>query len=658
MAFGRNKKEKKSKKKDKAAGVAQEPELIIGEVQTPKTVGATMLEKGVPTLKDMMAPPSFDRTEFDHLGIGDRVMRSFLLSGFPKHIMVGWADKLYNYDGDLDMTIHINPMDEREAIDELTDKITQYEAQLDVESEKGQTRNMTRLGNQITELVREREKIEQNYISMFQVQMICNLYGKTVDQLDKETQMLDNTLRGKKIKLMPLHLRQDQGYKSGMPFGKTWLPKNFRNFSSEGLTACFPFYNAEISHPSGTLLGVNLQTQTPIYVDFFDRRILENGNTTVLGRAGSGKTFLVSLLTMRSALQSVRTVIIDPEGEYSTITEALGGKVIKIAPGSTTIPNPFDLEDEEVLDEDGQATGQRIVNIKEKVADLLNLIGVMTGELTQEQRSLVSFALASIYEEFGFTEDYTSLYDNDVVMNDRGEFVHHGHKRPMPTFSDFHRKLEEIAQTPGNETLVSVANALRMFKRDGVYGLFDQPTSEDMTNYTDAPVICFDIKQLEENVLRPIGMYNALSWAWEKFAKKNPKLRKRIVCDEAWMLTNPNMPGFQFTAQFLETCSRRSRKRNCCLLVASQNFKEFVSCPQGEAVLSNAVVNIFLKQSSTDLDAVQEKFKLSNGERAYLTSPARGHFLLKMNSEATIGYAFPMDIEKYLIEKRTIAGRK
>ena len=648
---------KKKQAAEQVIQTQQEPELVLDGNKTTK-VGATMLDKGVPTLKDMMAPPSFDRSAFDHLGVGDRVMRSFLLAGFPKHIMVGWADKLYNYDGDLDMAIHINPMDEREAIDELTDKITQFEAQLDVESEKGQTRNVTRLGNQIAELVWEREKIEQNYISMFQVQMICNLYSKSLEHLDKETQMLDNSLRGKKIKLMPLHLRQDQGYKSGMPFGKTWLPKNFRNFSSEGLTACFPFYNAEISHPSGTLIGVNLQTQTPIYVDFFDRRILENGNTTVLGRAGSGKTFLVSLLTMRSALQGVRTVIIDPEGEYGTITEALGGKVIKIAPGSTTIPNPFDLEDEEVVDEDGKPTGQRIVNIKEKVADLLNLIGVMTGELTQEQRSLVSFALASIYEEFGFTEDYTTLYEDDVVLNEKGEFVHHGRKRTMPIFSDFHRKLVEISQTPGNETLVSVANALRMFTKDGVYGLFDQHTSEDMSNYMDSPVICFDIKQLEENVLRPIGMYNALSWAWEKFAKKNPQLKKRIVCDEAWMLTNPNMPGYQFTAQFLETCSRRSRKRNCCLLVASQNFKEFVSCPQGEAVLSNAVVNIFLKQSSTDLDAVQDKFKLSNGERAYLTSPARGHFLLKMNSEATIGYAFPMDIEKYLIEKRTIAGRK
>ena len=131
MAFGRNKKEKKSKKKDKAAGVAQEPELIIGEVQTPKTVGATMLEKGVPTLKDMMAPPSFDRTEFDHLASATVSCAAFCyLVSLSTSCWL--ADKLYNYDGDLDMTIHINPMDEREAIDELTDKITQYEAQLDV----------------------------------------------------------------------------------------------------------------------------------------------------------------------------------------------------------------------------------------------------------------------------------------------------------------------------------------------------------------------------------------------------------------------------------------------------------------------------------------------------------------------------------------------
>jgi len=631
---------------------ADKPAVLLG-----KAPALSSLDAGVPTLKDLMAPPSFDRSAFDYLGVGNRLCRSFLLAGFPKSIAVGWADKLYNYDGDLDMAIHINPMDERAALDELTDKITQFEAQLDIESEKGQNRNVTRLGNQIQELYHEREKIEQNYISMFQVQMICNLYSKSLEQLNKETQMLDNSLRGQKIKLMPLHLRQDQGYKSGMPFGKSWLPKNFRNFSSEGLTACFPFYNAEISHPSGIFMGVNLQTQTPIYVDFYDRRILENGNTTIIGRAGSGKSFLVSLITMRSALQGIRTVIIDPEGEYGSITEALGGRVIKIAPGSTTIPNPFDLEDEEVTDADGKPTGQRVVNIKEKAADLLNLIGVMAGDLTQEQKSLISFVITSLYEEFGFTEDYTSLYHDDAILSENGELIHHGLKRKMPTFSDFHKKLVEVAQVPGNETLNSVANSLRMFTAGGVYGLFDQETSEAMQNYQDTPVICYDVSSLEENILRPIGMYIALSWAWEKFGKKNPKVKKRIVCDEAWMLTNPNMAGFEYTADFLQTCSRRSRKRNCSLMVASQNFKEFVSCPQGEAVLTNAVVNIFLKQANTDIDAVQEKFKLSNGERSYLLSPPRGHFLLKMNSEATIGYAMATDYEKYLIERRTIAAK-
>lgn len=623
----------------------------------PVVTAPGMLETGVPTIKDLIAPASFRREAFDHLGVGSKYTRSFLLAGFPKDIAVRWADSLYNYDGDLDMAIHINPMDERAAMDELTDKITQFEAQLGLESEKGSNRNVTRLRNQVLELYREREKIEQNYISMFGVQMIVNLYANSLDQLDKETQMLENSLRGQKIKLMPLHLRQDQGYKSGLPFGKTWLPKNFRNFSSEGLTACFPFYNAEISHPSGTFLGVNLQTQTPIYVDFYDRRILSNGNTTVIGQAGSGKTFLVSLLTMRSALQGVRSVIIDPEGEYGNITKAMGGTIIKVAPGSRTIPNPFDLEDEDETDIDGKPTGRRIVNIKEKVADLLNLIGVMTGDLTQEQRSLVSFALTSIYEDFGFTEDYASLYTDDVVLNEKGEFIHHGQKRRMPTFSDFHAKLCEVAKVPGNETLMSIANALRMFTKDGVYGMFDCETDESVANYKDSPVICFDVKGLEENVLRPIGMYIALSWAWDKFAKKNPKIKKRIVCDEAWMLTNPNMSGYQYTADFLQTCARRSRKRNCSLLCASQNFKEFVSCPQGEAVLTNAVVNIFLKQAPTDIDALQEKFKLSNGERSYLLSPRKGHFLLKMGSEGTVGFAYSTDYEKYLIERHTIADK-
>ena len=638
------------KKKDSRKEVLTEDTL-----GTDVNVNSNDLSIGVPTLKDLMAPPSMDRSHSDHLIIGNKYVRNFLVAGYPKMIGVGWADAIYNYDGDLDLAIHVTPMDERNALDELTNKITQFEAQLSTEIEKGSNRNITRLQTQIQELYAERQKVEQNYISIFGIQMIMNLYCNSLDQLNKESQLLDNSLKGRKIKLMPTYLQMDKGYKSALPFGRSWLPKNYRNFSSEGLTACFPFYNAEISHATGVFLGVNLQTATPIYIDFYDRKILNNGNMTVFGCAGSGKTFLVSLLTMRSALKQIRTVIIDPEGEYRTVTESLGGSVIVIAPDSNAFVNPFDIEEEDEVDDEGVPTGAKVVKINEKVADLLNLIGVMCGSIDNEQRSLISYVLSELYSDFGFTENPDSLYVDDVLLNNSDEFIHHGKKKVMPTFSDFHKKLEAVSLRDSNKCLINISNALRMFKKGGVYGMFDTQTSPSLQNFKEAPVVTFDVSQLEEGVLRPIGMFIALNWAWEKFAKKNIKQKKRILCDEAWMLTNKNMAGHEFTAQFLETTSRRIRKRNGGLLVASQNFKEFSDNPQGQAVLTNATVNIFLKQNSTDIDDVQDVFKLSDGEKNFLATAKKGHFLLKMGQESTVGFAKSFDYEKFLIEKRTMA---
>lgn len=645
-------KKKNSKKTGENVPVKEE-ELILG---TDEATGSKDLSYGVPTIKDLMAPPSMDRSASDHLVIGNKYVRNFIIAGYPKMIAVGWADAIYNYDGDLDLALHVTPMDERNALDELTNKITQFEAQLATEQEKGSNRNITRLQSQIQELYAERQKVEQNYISIYGIQMIMNLYCDSLDQLNKETQLLDNSLKGRKIKLMPTYLQMDKGYKSALPFGRSWLPKNYRNFSSEGLTACFPFYNAEISHATGVFLGVNLQTATPIYIDFYDRKVLNNGNMTVFGCAGSGKTFLVSLLTMRSALKQIRTVIIDPEGEYRTITESLGGSVIVIAPDSNAFVNPFDIEEEDEVDDEGIPTGSKIVKINEKVADLLNLIGVMAGSIDNEQRSLISYVISELYSDFGFTEDPRSLYEDEVLLQSGNEFVHHGRKKTMPTFSDFHKKLEEISKLDSNKCLTNVTNALKMYKKGGVYGMFDTQTSPSLQNFKEAPVVTFDVSQLEEGVLRPIGMFIALNWAWEKFAKKNIKQKKRILCDEAWMLTNKNMAGHEFTAQFLETTSRRIRKRNGGLLVASQNFKEFSDNPQGQAVLTNATVNIFLKQNSTDIDDVQSVFKLSDGEKNFLATAKKGHFLLKMGQESTVGFAKSFEYEKFLIEKRTMAA--
>ena len=614
------------------------------------------LDRGMYSLKDFIAPESIERDQIDYIKVGKQYVRNFIMQGFPNQVYIGWLDLLYNSDSDIDTMIHVEPSDDRHALDSLTAKITQFEAQLATETEKGNIRNITRLQDIIQDLYDERRKLERNTEKLYQIQIAANLHCSSKQELDKETQMIDNKLRGRKIRLMPTYLRQDEGYKSVIPIGKSYVEDMFRNFNSGALTACFPFYNSEITHENGVFCGINTSTLTPVLIDFYDRKILNNSNITVLGQAGTGKTFFVSLLTLRSALRGIRTVIIDPEGEYKKLTEAVGGSHIFIAPDSTECINPFDIEEADIVDDDGFPTGIKTVSINDKVADLLNLLEVMAGGLTSNQRSTSSTLLQQIYYDKKITEDPESLYVTEPYFDEvTKEFYHDGMKKPMPTFSDFHLKLEEHGIKNNDKEIQSLTSTLRMFKKGGIYDLFDCHTSPHLENFTNAPIVTFNVSKLEENILRPIGMYIALSWTWEKFVKKNPHIKKRVVCDEAWMLVAKSMAGSEYSAQFLENAARRIRKRNGGLLVASQNFSEFACSLQGQAVLKQAVTNIFLGQDSSDLDALQDTFKLSDGEKLFLLQARRGQLLVRMHGDSSTVNVIPFEYEKQLIEKRQIA---
>ena len=596
------------------------------------------------TVKDFIAV-DVDRTSEEYMKVGGKYVRSFILNGYPSIVQVGWLEDLYSFDGDVDTVIHVMPSDERGALDQLTAKITQFEAQLEMESKKGNIRNITSLQDKISSLVAQRRALEQNYENLYYIQIGANIYDDSVESLRKQTEKLIGKLKGRRINVDEMYLRQEESYKSVLPIGQSFVKDKFRNFNSGALSACFPFYYSEISHKNGTFLGINSDTMTPVFVDFYDRSILNNSNASVFGQAGSGKTFFVSLLTLRSAIKGIRTIIIDPEGEYKKICDIVGGANLKISPDAKSGINPFDIEEE--IDDEGVV----FVDIKSKVADILNLIAVMVGGLTNEAKATVAHVIGETYKEAGITEDPNSLYEiGNFFDESTGELIQK-RKKPMPTLSNLRNNLEKYRKSAETnvEILSPIVNTLGMFCKGGIYDMFDRQTSDNLKDFFDTPVVNFDISQLEESVLRPIGMYIAMTWTWEKFVKKNPKIKKRIVCDEAWMLVNKNMAGHEFTAQFLENCARRIRKRNGGLLVASQNFMEFADNPQGRAVLTNTVVNILLKQNPTDIDAVQEVFKLSGGEKQYLLTAKRGQILIRMNDESSQVYVLPFPDELALI---------
>ena len=133
-----------------------------------------VLDRGMVRLKDLLAPSSFDRSNPDYMIVGRQYIRNFIMEGFPNQCFVGWLDNLYSYDGDLDTIIHVEPTDDREALDSLTAKITQYQSQLEIEMQKGSVKDVTRLRDAIQGFYEERSKLERNTDKFFYL-LICYL---------------------------------------------------------------------------------------------------------------------------------------------------------------------------------------------------------------------------------------------------------------------------------------------------------------------------------------------------------------------------------------------------------------------------------------------------------------------------------------------------
>ena len=621
----------------------------------------SILKKGSRNIKDILAPNAFDFSNEDFVRVGNKFCRSFIMNGYPNEVYVKWLDCLYNYKGDIDTAIYIIPTNERDSIDELTTQITQLITQLEMERQKGSIKHLSRLQDQIDDLMSQRTKLERSYEKLFHVQICSNLYTDSEEQLKKESETLDKELRGKNINHMPLYLRQKDAFRTGLPFGNSFVPEFYRSLNTGALTACFPFYNSELCHKSGVFQGINVFTKTPIYIDYYNRDILNNGNIVCIGTSGAGKTFAITLLTMRSMLKGIRTAIIDPEGEYVFITRYLGGTHITIAPESRTKLNPFDIEAEQeefdIKDDNGEVITVRkeSVKINEKVADILNLLLIIfeSSNLDTSRQGVFSGLLQKLYKDKGFTEDPESLFEESA---DGGEFnpetgmFHTEIKKKMPTLTDFYNLVETFVKDNNDQSLIPYLQCLSMFKSDGIYGMFDCQTSEDVQNYSQSPVVTFDVSKIEDKVLRPIGMYVALSWTWEKFGKKNIDVKKRVICDEAWMLLDKNMPGADQSGFFLNTLARRFRKRNGGLMVASQSLLEFHENQYGQSILNNSATRIFMKQDANTIGQIKDSFRLSEGESNFLVAAQKGQMLIKMEKESTIGFALAFDFEKQLIE--------
>lgn len=546
-------------------------------------------QKGITALRDFIAPSSL-KFENGFFHLGTRYARTFYVFGYPRQLYTGWLSNMVNLDEVMDLSMFIYPVESQVVMDNLRKKVTQLEAGLQIDSEKGRVRDPAKQAA-ILDAEEMRDKLQVGEERFFRFGLYFTIYAESMDELEFISHKVESMLGQQLVYSKPASSQQEQGLNSTIPQFIDQLQIR-RNMNTGALSTSFPFTSADLSQDTGILYGINMHNSGLV---IFDRFSLENGNSVVFAKSGAGKSFTVKLEALRSLMFGTEIFIIDPENEYQRMAEAVGGAYVRLSLSSATRINPFDLPKVVDTEEADNALRSNLITLH----GLLRLMmggaqaqmaantaggGAVTPALAPSEEADLDAALIETYAKAGITNDPLT------------------HTGVPPTINDLYDTLLHMG---GNGP--SLAQRLRKYTSGTFAGIFSQQSNIDINN----PLVVFNIRDLEDE-LRPVAMYIVLNFIWNK--TKSDQKKRILIVDEAWQLMK-----YEDSANFLFSLAKRARKYNLGITTITQDVEDFMGSRMGRAIVANASMQILLKQSPSAVDVLTEVFKLTSEEKKRLS---------------------------------------
>ena len=546
-------------------------------------------QKGITALRDFIAPSSIELTT-SYFQIGTRFARTFYIFGYPRQLYTGWLSGFINVDEVVDLSMYIYPVESQLVLENLRKKVSQLEAGLQIDAEKGRVRDPGKQAA-ISDAEEMRDKLQVGEERFFRFGFYFTLYANSLDELEFVTHKIESMLGQQLVYSKAATSQQEQAFNSTVPQFTDQLQIR-RNISTGALSTSFPFTSADLSQDNGILYGVNMHNNGLV---IFDRFSLENGNSVVFAKSGAGKSFAVKLEALRSMMFGTEIVIVDPENEYQRMCEAVGGTYVRLSLNSATRINPFDLP--KVIDTDEADNA-----LRSNLITLHGLLRLMMGGAQAQmvasmaQGSTIAPALTPV-EEADLDAALIETYAKAGITNDPLT-----HNSPPPTVSDLYDTLLHMGGTGPQ-----LAQRLRKYTTGTFAGIFSQQSNVDINNQ----MVVFNIRDLEDE-LRPVAMYIVLNYIWN--TTKSDQKRRMLIIDEAWQLMK-----YEDSANFMFSLAKRARKYNLGITTISQDVEDFMASRMGRAIVANASMQLLLKQSPSAVDVLSEVFKLTSEEKKRLS---------------------------------------
>lgn len=441
--------------------------------------------KGMTTLRDLIAPSSLE-IHSSHFRVGTKYGRTMYIYGYPRELYTGWLSGLINIDQVIDISMFIYPVETEVVLNNLRKKVTQLEADMSINADKGRTRDPGKEAA-LADAEELRDQLQVGAERFFRYGLYVTIYGDSLEELGFVQHTIETLFGQQLVYSKVASSQQEQGLNSTIPQMADQLQIR-RNMNTGAISTSFPFTSADLTQEKGVLYGINMHNNGLV---IFDRYSLENANMVVFAKSGAGKSFTVKLEALRSMMLGADVLIIDPENEYQKLSDAVGGSYIRLSLSSDTRINPFDLP--RVIDSDEADDALR--------ANLVTLHGLLRLMLGGSQVAANGQIMAGLTpaEEADLDQGLIDTYARVGITSDPLT-----HNSTPPTITDLYDTLLHMGGTGPQ-----LAQRLRKYTSGTFAGIFSQQSNIDINNN----MVVFNIRDLEDE-LRPVAMYIVLSHIW------------------------------------------------------------------------------------------------------------------------------------------------
>ncbi|MCU0079107.1 VirB4-like conjugal transfer ATPase, CD1110 family [Extibacter muris] len=547
---------------------------------------AKTMKKGH-SFKDFICPDSLE-FEKDHFKMGNRFGRVLFLREYASYIKDNMIAELTDLNRNMMLSIDVIPVPTDEAVREVENRLLGVETNItNWQRRQNANNNFSAVVPYDMEQQRKESKeflddlTTRDQRMMFSVLTLVHT-AETKEELDADTDTLLTVARKHLCQFATLKFQQMDGLNTVLPIGHRKI-NALRTLTTESLAVLMPFRVQEIMDEGGIYCGENAISHNLIMCN---KAKLLNPNSFLLGVPGSGKSFNAKMLIVFLALATGDDILIcDPEREYASLIEAMGGEVIRIAAGSRDHINAMDM-----VEGYGDG-GNPVIDKSEFVLSLFEQLD--TKGVSAKEKSIIDRCTAAVYEDY-----------------QRGGRV--------PTLCLLREKMLEQPEREAHD----LALALELFT-SGSLDAFAHESNVDVNNR----MVVYDImdlgKQLKTMGLLVItdAMLNRVTENWKKGK------RTHIFLDEFHVVFEN-----EYSGAFFNSAWRRFRKRNAFPNAITQNVEYLLDSVLASTMLSNSEFIVMLNQAASDRQKLAELLNISNEQMSYITNADAGCGLIKYGS--------------------------